>query len=320
MCQAMLIMRRSGNLKDLDGVLLLDKPAGPSSNQAMQRARRVLAARKAGHAGTLDPLATGLLPILLGEATKFAGALSDDFKIYEATLWFGVTTATGDLDGEILTRQAVDVSAEQVRAAIEQFRGEISQVPPMYSALKVNGRPLYERARRGETIERAPRRVNVTELSVTALRADECDIRVRCSKGTYIRVLAEDLGLALGCGATLKRLRRTAVGPFDVASAVSLEELEARGGQWDAQLLLPVDAALTHLPTLCLTQAETARVLNGQAVIARTEPSIARVRLYARETRHFIGLGEVIDGTLHPRRLVAFSPDVGKAHVAREIA
>ena len=309
-------MRRAGaGLRDLDGILLLDKPAGPSSNQALQRARRLLGARKAGHAGTLDPLATGLLPILVGEATKFAGSLSDADKIYEATVWFGVTTTTGDLDGEIVGRRPARLTIEEVRRVTEQFRGEINQVPPMHSALKVAGRPLYELARRGETVERASRVVHIQDLAVSELRGDVCDIRVRCSKGTYIRTLAEDMGRALGCGATLKRLRRIGVGPFEVGAAFSLEELESRGPSWGARALLPMDAALSHLPAIWLERSAAAQVLHGQTVAIEVE-SATVVRLYDSDSDRFLGVGRVIDGTLQARRLVACSPGGSTPEIA----
>jgi tRNA pseudouridine55 synthase len=298
-------MRRGASDRDLDGILLLDKPAGPSSNQAMQRARRILAARKAGHAGTLDPLATGLLPILLGEATKFARYVADAHKVYEATILLGVTTATGDLAGDVLARQAVNVSSQLIHEVAAKFLGDIIQVPPMHSALKVKGRALYKLARRGETIERAERRVTIAELSVGEVRGDEFDIWVRCSKGTYIRVLAEDIGRALGCGATLKRLRRTSVGPFDIGTAVTLDTLEKFGSACNERFLLPVDAAITELPELRLDSSAAERVQNGQTVAANCELAVARVRLYDAQSRRFIGLGEVVAGTLYPRRLVA---------------
>ena len=297
-------MRRAADLRDLDGILLLDKPAGPSSNQALQRARRLLGARKAGHAGTLDPLATGLLPVLFGEATKFAGSLADADKEYEATVWFGVRTTTGDLGGEILAQGPAGITSEQLQWVAEQFRGEIRQVPPMHSALKVAGRPLYERARRGETIERASRIVSIIELVVGELRADECDIRVRCSKGTYIRTLAEDMGRALGCGATLKRLRRTMVGFFSIRAAVPLDELESGGALMAESAMLPVDAALGHLPIVTLAGEATAQVLRGQPIRVESEPA-AMARIYDADTRRFIGLGSVADGVLRARRLVA---------------
>jgi tRNA pseudouridine55 synthase len=299
-------MKRTGAAyKDIDGVLLLDKPAGPSSNQALQRVRRALMARKAGHAGTLDPLATGLLPILLGEATKFAGHLADAFKVYEATVLLGVKTTTGDLAGDVIERTPVDVTNERLHAVTRQFVGDFDQVPPMHSALKVGGRPLYERARRGETIERAARKVTVAELTIGALCGDEFDVRVRCSKGTYVRVLAEDIGQALGCAATLKRLRRTAVGSFTVDSAISLEALETGDPALESDRVLAADAAIRHLPMVSLNDADAVRIAKGQSITAQPGSPPGLVRLYAARSSRFIGLGEVDSGMLHPRRLLA---------------
>lgn len=292
-------------LRPVDGILLLDKTAGPSSNQALQHARRLFAARKAGHAGTLDPLATGLLPILFGEATKFGGSLSDADKVYEATVLFGVTTTTGDLAGDVLQRQAAAPALGDVLAAAGRFEGAIDQVPPMHSAVKVGGRPLYVRARRGETIDRVPRTVHVSKLLVQALRGDECDIEVHCSKGTYIRVLAEDMGRVLGCGATLKRLRRTRVDPFAVGAATTLEALESLGMQRRADLLLPMDAALMHLPAVWLEPTHAEGVRRGQSIVIPGLAEAGSVRLYDRHTGRFIGLGDVTGTTLHPRRLLA---------------
>ena len=302
-------MKRADGLRALDGILLLDKPSGPSSNQALQRAKRILLARKAGHAGTLDPLATGLLPILFGEATKFAGSLTDADKVYEATVWFGVTTSTGDVAGEVLERRSVDLKGEEVRRVAERFRGAITQVPPMHSAIKVGGRPLYERARRGEVVERSSRIVHIAELEVSAVRSDECDITVRCSKGTYIRTLAEDLGRAMGCGATIKRLRRTMVGPFAVSNAVSLEDLEERGAPWCETLLLPMDSGLTDLPAIWLPPSKAALLLRGQSVATDAAPT-SLARLYDCSSQRFLGLGRVAEGALQPHRLVAWPADV----------
>ncbi|HBT32938.1 MAG TPA: tRNA pseudouridine(55) synthase TruB [Pusillimonas sp.] len=219
---------RRGQL--LDGVLLLDKPQGLSSNHALQRAKRTLDARKAGHTGTLDPFATGLLVCCLGRATKMAGNMLAADKAYEATLSFGEETDSGDLTGNIVSRAGEDfqgVERAQFEAALDAFRGEISQIPPMYSALKKDGRPLYEYARQGVEVERAPRQVVISELLTRDFNAHQATIYVHCSKGTYIRTLAEDIGRALGCGAHLVALRRTCVGPFQLQDAVDLETLQA---------------------------------------------------------------------------------------------
>src|SRR5262245_32322385 len=211
----------------VDGVLLLDKPSGPSSNAVLQRAKRLLGAARAGHTGTLDPLASGLLVIAFGEATKFSGGLLEADKAYRARLRFGARTSTGDAEGEVLERSEVAVSEEGLRAALERFRGEIGQVPPMYAAIKRDGRPLYDYARRGQMVERTARRITIRRLELEKFDRDEADLTVECSKGTYIRTLAEDIGESLGCGAHLAALERTAVGPFSLSQAIGLEALEA---------------------------------------------------------------------------------------------
>src|SRR5499427_1360347 len=211
----------------IDGVLLLDKPSGPSSNAVLQRAKRLLGAARAGHTGTLDPLASGLLVIAFGEATKFSGGLLEADKAYRAALSFGARTSTGDAEGEVLARSEVAVTEEGLRAALERFRGEIAQVPPMHAAIKHEGRPLYDYARRGESVERAPRRVTIRRLEVERFEHGSATLVVECSKGTYVRTLAEDIGEVLGCGAHLAALARVAVGPFTLAEAIRLEELEA---------------------------------------------------------------------------------------------
>ena len=220
--------------RQVDGVLLLDKPRGLSSNHALQKAKRLFNAAKAGHTGTLDPMATGLLPLTFGEATKFSQMLLDADKSYEATVTLGVVTDTGDAEGQVLERQSVTADAQDIAAALNAFRGEIEQIPPMYSALKRDGRPLYEYARAGIELERAPRRVVIHALEMLdgGLDGSSFGFRVRCSKGTYVRTLAMDIGRALGCGAHLSALRRTAIGPFglDELGEVKRRELQTRGG------------------------------------------------------------------------------------------
>lgn len=214
----------------LDGVLLLDKPEGLSSNHALQRAKRALDARKAGHTGTLDPFATGLLVCCLGRATKIAGLMLEADKVYEATMAWGEETDSGDLTGEVIARAPegfTGIEAEQLEAVLPAFRGEIEQIPPMYSALKRDGRPLYEYARQGIELERPPRSVTIHELTVLSCEPMQARLRVHCSKGTYIRTLAQDIGRQLGCRAHLTALRRTRVGPFDLADGVALEALQA---------------------------------------------------------------------------------------------
>jgi tRNA pseudouridine55 synthase len=248
----------------IDGALLLDKPLGVSSNRALQDAKRLYGAKKAGHAGTLDPLASGLLLVLFGEATKFAGPLLDADKEYVATLKLGERTSTGDAEGEVLQRRPVEGVAESLPGALARFRGEIEQVPPMHSALKREGQPLYRLARRGEHVERAARRIRLSELEVLKLDGAHLTLKVVCSKGTYIRVLAEDIGEALGCGAHLSALRRTASGRFRVERAAGLEALAS--AEERARRLLPLSALLDDLPRAELGAADEARLRQGQAL------------------------------------------------------
>ena len=241
----------------MDGALLLDKPVGLSSNRALQEAKKRLGAKKAGHGGTLDPLASGLLVIFFGEATKFAGPMLEADKEYLASVKLGERTDTGDAEGTILEAKAVDVDAGRIAETLEKFRGTIEQIPPMHSALKRDGVPLYKLARKGQTVERQPRRVEIRSLELLARRGDLLDVRVRCSKGTYIRTLAEDIGAALGTGAHLAALRRTGSGRFRIDDAVTLEALEQRH-------VLPLEALLADLPRAELDAAAEARLRNGQ--------------------------------------------------------
>src|SRR5215468_790287 len=239
---------RSARLRRrIDGVLLLDKPVGISSNAALQRAKRLYRAEKAGHTGTLDPLASGLLPICFGEATKFAQALLDADKAYVARLRFGVTTTTGDADGEILATRPVEISQQEIDAVLSTFVGRIAQVPPRHAALKHEGRKYYEYARRGIEIPRSARPVEIHAIDVLSWQTPDLEISIRCSKGTYVRVLAEDLGAALGCGAHLAALRRTATGGFVLADAHAFETLEAVSDARRDAVLLPVDALVAAL-------------------------------------------------------------------------
>jgi tRNA pseudouridine55 synthase len=246
----------------IDGALLLDKPVGLSSNRALQEAKKLLGAKKAGHAGTLDPLASGLLLVLVGEGTKFAGPMLDADKEYLATVKLGATTSTADAEGEVLEERPVRVSAEQVAAALAKFRGPIEQTPPMHSALKRDGVPLYRLARAGRSVERRPRRVEIHELELLQCAPPILELRVRCSKGTYIRVLAEDIGTALGTGAHLAALRRTASGRFHVRDAATLAELRVMPNKRAA--LLPLRVLLEGLPSAELDAAAEARLRNGQ--------------------------------------------------------
>jgi tRNA pseudouridine55 synthase len=289
--------------RKLDGVLLLDKPVGPSSSAVLQAVKRLLGAEKAGHAGTLDPMASGLLPLLFGEATKFAQFGLDAAKEYVADVRLGVATETGDAEGRETERRAVEVDDESLARALARFRGSIDQVPPMYSALKREGQPLYALARAGQTVERPPRRVTVHALDLLQRGPDLLRLRVLCSKGTYVRQLAVDLGEALGTVAHLEALRRTAVGGLRLDQAVSLDDLQALGGEGRRAWLLPADRLLEHLPRVELDEPLAARFLQGQAV----HPGTARpgpCRVYAGGA--LLGIGEgTAEGELQPARLVA---------------
>lgn len=288
----------------LDGVLLLDKPVGPSSSAVLQAVKRLLEAEKAGHAGTLDPLASGLLPLLFGEATKFAQFGLDSIKEYRAQVRLGVSTDTGDAEGQVLERRPAEVAETGLERALARFRGAIEQVPPMYSALKHGGRPLYALARAGQTVERAARHVMVHELELLEHAGDVLHLRIKCSKGTYVRQLAVDLGLALGTVAHLEGLRRTAVGGFRLAQAVALDDLQALGEEARRAWLLPPDSLLGDLPRLDLPDELAQRFLNGQAV-ALAALSQGPCRVYGK-AGVLLGVGEGGPGDeLRPARLVA---------------
>jgi tRNA pseudouridine55 synthase len=289
----------------IDGVLLLDKPPGMTSNAALQKAKRLLNAAKAGHTGTLDPMATGLLPICFGEATKFAGELLAADKRYAATVRLGVRTDTADAEGRITQTRPVAVTREQVEAALARFRGDILQVPPMHSALKRDGKPLYEYARQGIELERTPRTVSVHALDLRAFAEDRLEFDVSCSKGTYIRTLAQDIGEVLGCGGHLTALRRTRIGNLDLESAITLDALEALPAESRHALLQPADALLAGLPMLGLDEAAAQRFSHGQAVPAGEGSPAGQWRVYAADGR-FLGLGRTdLDGRVAPVRLVA---------------
>ncbi|WP_153130679.1 tRNA pseudouridine(55) synthase TruB [Dechloromonas hortensis] len=288
--------------KRVDGVLLLDKPIGLSSNDALQKARRLFSAAKGGHTGTLDPLATGLLPLCFGEATKFSADLLDANKTYEAVLKLGVTTDSGDAEGAITATAAVNVSAEDVLKALPRFTGNIQQIPPMHSALKRDGRPLYELARQGIEVEREPRAVTIHALEVLAFAGDSLTLRVACSKGTYIRVLAADLGAVLGCGAHLAALRRTVVGDLSLQGSVTLAELAALDESERLAYLQPVDALLHTLPVLSVEGEAAMRFRHGNPI--DLPPGLdGKIRVY--EGSRLIGIGEPgQSGRLWPKRLV----------------
>ena len=287
----------------IDGVLLLDKPRGLTSNAALQRARRLYRAAKAGHAGTLDPLATGLLPCLFGEATKFGGELLDADKTYCATIALGVTTTTGDEEGEVIDRRPAAVAQAEVEHVLARFLGPVAQTPPMYSAIKRAGRPLYSYARAGEVVDRTPRTVMIHELTLTRFAPDRLFVRVRCGKGTYVRVLAEDIGRALGCGGSLAALRRTAVGPLSAADAVSLDALEALAAEARVPRLRRVDSLVEHLAALTMESSVAARFRRGQSVPG-PRGGRGRFRVYGADGA-FLGIGELHgEDEVRPRRLV----------------
>jgi tRNA pseudouridine55 synthase len=298
--------------RPLDGILVLDKPAGLSSNRALQMVKRLYGAAKAGHTGSLDPLATGVLPLCFGEATKFSQFLLDADKAYESTFVLGIATDTGDAEGEVrASRDASAIAEADVAAALAAFRGEIEQVPSMYSALKHQGQPLYKLARRGLEVERKARRVVIKQLELRAFRGGarpEVDIYLECSKGTYVRSIAEDLGEMLACGAHVARLRRTRAGAFTLADSVGMATLEAlkandRLAEMDA-LLLPADTAVDDLPLVRLSASGGFYIRQGQPVLVPNAPCDGMVRV-ALETGEFLGVGEILDdGRVAPRRLI----------------
>lgn len=289
--------------RPLDGVLLFDKPLQLSSNIALQKVRRLYRAEKAGHTGTLDPLATGLLPICFGEATKFTHALLDADKRYLATLRLGQRTSTGDAEGEVVEQRAVAITADQLRQVLAAFTGEIQQLPPMHSALKYQGRPLYEYIRKGETIERAARPVVIRELTLQRWAGDELVLDVLCSKGTYVRTLAQDIGEALGCGAHLSGLRRSAIGDFVLSDALSMMQLEAMDEAQRDACLLPLDSLVLNLPALELDAVQAERLAQGQRLAMQDGEADGRRRMYV--DGEFIGLGDLRTGRLAPERLLS---------------
>jgi len=308
--------RRRKNGRSVNGIFLLNKPCGLSSNQALQRVKRIFNANKAGHTGALDPLATGVLPLCFGEATKFSQYLLDSDKYYRSTYTLGVGTETGDSEGEIISQRDASVITEhQVQQSLTEFCGEIEQIPSMYSALKHNGQPLYKLARQGIEVERAARKITVYDYQLLNFRSGsvpQVDVQVHCSKGTYIRTLAEDLGRALGCGAHVSALHRYKSGPFDESQTLTLPEIEAFAEQATAEqlddLLKPVDTAVADRMAIELDENMAAYFQMGQAVISNKafrqgqEGDIVRV---FRENGAFLGIGIVAeDGKLAPKRLI----------------
>jgi len=305
--------RRRG--RDINGVLLLDKHQGLSSNDVLQKVKRIYNANKAGHTGALDPLATGMLPICLGESTKFSQFLLDADKRYRVIARLGQRTNTSDADGEVVQERPVEFTQEQLDAALDQFRGDSQQIPSMYSALKHQGKPLYEYARQGIDVPREARDITVYELQFIRWEGDELELEIHCSKGTYIRTIIDDLGEVLGCGAHVIYLRRVQVSNYPSERMVSLEQLQQMVAAAEEAgveprtvldpLLLPMDTAASHLPEINLTDVVAAYVLQGQPVQVQGLPAEGMVRINVGEKRRFIGVGEVDDqGRLAPRRLV----------------
>ncbi|EIW7478945.1 TPA: tRNA pseudouridine(55) synthase TruB [Vibrio parahaemolyticus] len=307
--------RRKG--RPINGVILLDKPTGISSNDALQKVKRIYFAEKAGHTGALDPLATGMLPICLGEATKFSQFLLDSDKRYRVIAKLGERTNTSDSDGEVVEMRPVDVTLEKLEASIEKFRGESDQVPSMFSALKYQGKPLYEYARKGIEVPRESRKITVYEIILHRFEGDEVEMEVHCSKGTYIRTIVDDLGEMLGCGAHVTMLRRTAVAKYPYEKMVTLEQLNELLEQAHREeiaprelldpLLMPMDTAVEDLPEVNLIPELADMVQHGQPVQVLGAPEQGALRLTMGEERLFIGVGEMNDdGKIAPKRLVVF--------------
>ncbi|MDL2040997.1 tRNA pseudouridine(55) synthase TruB [Vibrio parahaemolyticus] len=307
--------RRKG--RPINGVILLDKPTGISSNDALQKVKRIYFAEKAGHTGALDPLATGMLPICLGEATKFSQFLLDSDKRYRVIAKLGERTNTSDSDGEVVETRPVDVTLEKLEACIEKFRGESDQVPSMFSALKYQGKPLYEYARKGIEVPRESRKITVYEIVLHRFEGDEVEMEVHCSKGTYIRTIVDDLGEMLGCGAHVTMLRRTAVAKYPYEKMVTLEQLNELLEQAHREeiaprelldpLLMPMDTAVEDLPEVNLIPELADMVQHGQPVQVLGAPEQGALRLTMGEEHLFIGVGEMNDdGKIAPKRLVVF--------------
>ncbi|WP_424402845.1 tRNA pseudouridine(55) synthase TruB [Pasteurella sp. PK-2025] len=300
--------------RDIDGIFLLDKPHGMSSNDIMQKVKRLFQANKAGHTGALDPLATGMLPICLGEATKFSQFLLDADKRYQVTVKLGERTDTSDAEGQVVETRAVNVTEQDILAALPNFRGDLMQVPTMFSALKHQGKPLYEYARAGITVEREARPITIFELSFIAYEAPYLTLEVHCSKGTYIRTLIDDLGEYLGCGAHVTVLRRTAVADYPVEAMIDWARLQILAEQQDLALLdqhlLPTDSAVAKLPALNLDEQQSKAIGFGQRVKFENLMQIAgQVRLFS-DKQQFLGVGIVDErNVIHPQRLITQHPN-----------
>jgi len=308
-------MARKRRGREINGIVLFDKPLGLSSNQALQRVRRLFNAAKAGHTGSLDPAASGLLPVCFGQATRISGLLLDADKSYRVTGRLGTRTDSGDLEGEVIeTREVPPLDREAFEAALERFRGRVEQVPPMYSALKHEGKRLYELAREGKTVERKARTIDFHEITLEDLTETEFTLRVHSSKGAYIRTLVEDIGDALGCGAVVSELRRIGLGPWSIDAedgqpSYTLEDLQAIAdeGGLDAldRVILPIDSALGAYPAVVLDATSVTPIRHGHPVFVPNAPQTGWFRLYAPDDL-FLGMGEVLDdGRTAPRRLFA---------------
>jgi len=305
-------MRRKG--RKIDGILLLDKPPGLTSNAALQQTKRLFQAAKAGHTGSLDPLATGVLPLCFGEATKFSQFLLDANKRYLTKIRLGVATETGDADGTVVTEKPVPVlGGEELEACLDGFRGEIDQIPSMYSALKHNGEPLYKLARQGIEVERKSRKVTIFHLNLIEQGDDFLVLDISCTKGTYVRTIAEDIGKELGCGAHVEELRRLQSGPFKIEETVTFEELEAlvesEGTDGLDKMLLPVSTAVSDWPAVALPEVAASYLRQGQPVLVAKAPTSGWVRIFSEsdnDENEFLGIGEILDdGRVAPRKLVA---------------
>ena len=297
-------MQKKSLKREIDGVFLLNKPLGFSSNQALKKIQWLFNAKKAGHTGTLDPMASGLLPICIGEATKFSHRLLEANKTYIATIQLGVTTTTGDQEGEVVNQKDVVLKPNQLEETLQKFTGDITQTPPMFSALKFEGKPLYEYARQGIEIERKSRQVTIYDITLNKIEESIVILEVSCSKGTYIRTLAEDIGHALGCGAYLKGLERTQTDNFQLSDALTIEAIEAMSMASREETLLPVDALLEGLSSIKLTLTETEAIKKGQAIDFNGKND-NELRLYGASGQ-FLGVGQPdLQGRLFPKRLIA---------------
>ncbi len=301
--------RRRGG-RDLNGILLLDKSQGVTSNGALQMAKKMFAAAKAGHTGSLDPLATGMLPVCFGEATKFSQFLLDADKRYRVTAQMGVATETGDADGDVRETRPVDLTASQGIQALDRFLGAIEQIPSMYSAIKHQGVPLYKLAREGKTVERKPRPVTIYDLRILRIDGDQVEFEVDCSKGTYVRSLVEDTGAILGCGGHVTALHRLSAGPYPSERMLTLEQLgkikETGGFEAIDELLLPLSTSVADWPRVELGDNAAYYLQQGQPVMASDRPLDGWVSVYQASSGEFLGVGEVLeDGRIAPRRLIA---------------